>query len=510
MKSANNGPSYNKLHDMHVLYFLSLNLCPYNFFFLFLSFFFFFNLEAFPYSACSATYRSVFAAPFPKLIYAGLDPTAIPLEPIKPFHPGVVGSGTGPNAGIRQLKIEVDEATHEKGMLIAGVSNWRLPIKEADGESITLYEHNYLTTNHCGDPIADIYAFVARPNNAILAVADGCNWGPKPRQAARCAARGSIEYLNQKLFDSTSMPHNTQELIRTMLRSFHSAQKMIIQNDGTTTTLCIAVVCELAEPKGDLKWGLCVVSVGDSPCFVWQNKTGLVHEVTSAAHEGRARDMRDSGGCLGTNCGSEPDLSNLICCFVPVSEGDIVFLTSDGISDNFDPIVMHEGTVAPEGDKKPQERKEETGGLPSFNAKHRQARLLTNISELLQWTKFSFGKDQLDATDVKEAITSYVIDATTEKRSFLEKSAKDLDNPALNGKEKRDLERGIQKGSKSYPGKLDHATIAAYKVGPLVGRPQAVEQTAVILPSRMREAMATYTTIRQTLRAQQNLYIRGE
>ena len=71
-------------------------------------------LGAFPL-LYSATYRSVFAAPFPKLIYAGLDPAAIPQVPIKPFHPGVVGSGTGPNAGIRQLKMDVDEATHDKG-----------------------------------------------------------------------------------------------------------------------------------------------------------------------------------------------------------------------------------------------------------------------------------------------------------------------------------------------------------------------------------------------------------
>ena len=67
----------------------------------------------------SATYRSVFETPFPTLIYAGLDPVAIPRVPIRPFHPGVVGSDTGPNAGIRQLKIGVDEATHEKGSAAA-------------------------------------------------------------------------------------------------------------------------------------------------------------------------------------------------------------------------------------------------------------------------------------------------------------------------------------------------------------------------------------------------------
>ena len=385
-------------------------------------------------------------------------------------------------------------------------------MNEADGASITLYEHKYLTTNHCGDPIADVFGVVARPNNAILAVADGCNWGPKPRQAARCAVRGSMEYLNQKLFDPVAAPRNTQELIRSLLRSFDSAQKMIIENDGTTTTLCVAVVCELAEPKGEHRWGLCVVSVGDSPCFVWQSKTGLVHEVTSAAHEGRARDMRDSGGCLGTNFGSQPDLSNLICCFVPVSEGDIVFLTSDGVSDNFDPIVMHEGTVAPEADRRSHEGAPEAGAesLPAFNAKQRQARLLTNVSELLQWTKLCFSKDQLDATDVKDAIVSYVIDATTAKRTFLEKSGKELENPAVSEREKRERARSVSKESKSFPGKLDHATIAAYKVGTLVERPPAGELTSEMSASRMREAMATYTTMRHTIRERRVLNAKGE
>ena len=37
--------------------------------------------------------------------------------------------------------------------------------------------------------------------------------------------------------------------------------------------------------------------------------------------------------------GINPELSNLTCSMTKVSPGDIVFLTSDGISDNFDPVV---------------------------------------------------------------------------------------------------------------------------------------------------------------------------
>ena len=49
--------------------------------------------------------------------------------------------------------------------------------------------------------------------------------------------------------------------------------------------------------------------------------------------------MRDALGALGPVDGVNPELSNLTCSLTLVDPGDIVFLTSDGISDNFDPVV---------------------------------------------------------------------------------------------------------------------------------------------------------------------------
>lgn len=51
------------------------------------------------------------------------------------------------------------------------------------------------------------------------------------------------------------------------------------------------------------------------------------------------RDMRDALGALGPVDGKSPELSNLTLSITKVVPGDIVFLTSDGISDNFDPVV---------------------------------------------------------------------------------------------------------------------------------------------------------------------------
>lgn len=51
------------------------------------------------------------------------------------------------------------------------------------------------------------------------------------------------------------------------------------------------------------------------------------------------RDMRDALGALGPVDGCNPELNNLTLSMTEVEKGDIVFLTSDGISDNFDPVV---------------------------------------------------------------------------------------------------------------------------------------------------------------------------
>lgn len=49
--------------------------------------------------------------------------------------------------------------------------------------------------------------------------------------------------------------------------------------------------------------------------------------------------MRDALGALGPVDGQNPELNNLTVSLSLAEEGDVVFLTSDGISDNFDPVV---------------------------------------------------------------------------------------------------------------------------------------------------------------------------
>lgn len=65
------------------------------------------------------------------------------------------------------------------------------------------------------------------------------------------------------------------------------------------------------------------------------------------------RDMRDALGALGPVDGNKPELSNLTLSLTIVEKGDIVYLTSDGISDNFDPVVGKFAEAEPEASATP-------------------------------------------------------------------------------------------------------------------------------------------------------------
>jgi serine/threonine protein phosphatase PrpC len=105
---------------------------------------------------------------------------------------------------------------------------------------------------------------------------------------------------------------------------------MILQEEGTLTTLTAIVVLPST-----------VDNVGDSLGYVYSSKYG-VRELTQGSHDvHRMRDMRDVMGALGPVDGHNPELSNLTLSITQVDLDDIVFITSDGVSDNLDPVVGH-------------------------------------------------------------------------------------------------------------------------------------------------------------------------
>lgn len=135
------------------------------------------------------------------------------------------------------------------------------------------------------------------------------------------------------------MAKSTREIFISLLRSFWSAHACILETQGSLTTLTVAVILPLTGPNHTGKSVICCCNVGDSLGYVYSKAHG-VRELTQGSHDVNSmRDMRDALGALGPVDGMNPELGNLTLSMTVVDANDIVFLTSDGISDNFDPVV---------------------------------------------------------------------------------------------------------------------------------------------------------------------------
>lgn len=219
---------------------------------------------------------------------------------------------------------------------IANIRNWHAPNDNAYGISISLYEKNFISGEHIGDPVADCFGIIARENSCIMALADGVNWGNGARIAARCAVQGSIDYLNSAIF-GTRHSTTTTDIFISLVRSFWEAHAYIMELGGALTTLTVLVVLPLSNNSN--KSVVCCANVGDSLGYVY-SKTYGVREITEGSHDVNSmRDMRDALGALGPVNGDQPEMTNFTLSLTIAEQGDIVFLTSDGVSDNFDPVV---------------------------------------------------------------------------------------------------------------------------------------------------------------------------
>lgn len=368
----------------------------------------------------------------------------------------------------------------------AGIRHWGRPNSAAYGLCESLYESNPVSGEQAGSPIADTFAIVARKNSAILVLGDGVNWGAKAALASRSAVYGATEYLNQALFAiSRTRSLTTQDVFQILLRSFHSAHCLILEQEAMLTTLTAAVVL----PTKDNKFHLCVCNVGDSLAYVYSK--GQVREVTQGSHDITAnRDMRDALGALGPVDGMNPELSNLTCSMTEVLPGDIVFLTSDGISDNFDPVVgkfcvprkperNHQGGSSSSRQAANHSRsgrsrsvaEPEGGLLPTVEAFQRHELTLLRIEDTLNhdWgsaTANSGCGPVSTAAELCQRMLDFCQRLTTAKRKILE-------DPELYpaAGEEQDMQdqkirrRRVCEKLAMVPGKLDHASIVAYQVG---------------------------------------------
>lgn len=216
--------------------------------------------------------------------------------------------------------------------------------------SISLYEENcdmgdsvdsglgkLGTQTHAGDPIADCCAVITTKNMVILVCADGCGWGKNAQLAARIAVLSMLKHVTENVARGV---FTTEDVFKSLEKGLLKAQVDIIEAKAGLTTLCATVISQLLYPTNDNEWAVCSVRVGDTSTYVYCPETSEV-KILSHLPQQKMRDQRDCGGCLGPVVGEEPDLENITYSLSKVNSGVTVFLTSDGVSDNFNPTVTN-------------------------------------------------------------------------------------------------------------------------------------------------------------------------
>jgi hypothetical protein len=163
----------------------------------------------------------------------------------------------------------------------------------------------------------------------------------------------------------------------------------------------------------------------------------------TAGNRHSVTDASDPGGRIGPYIGEgAPDLRNLKLYFVECHAGDIIFLVTDGVHDNFDPQQLG---------KLP---KDISTHLESDNWKHYEGNAAadkiktTYRVKLLRETIHS-KSNEVTPQEITSSVIEYCTHVTGKCREFMEQ------NPG-----KKQPTDYIE-----YPGKFDHTSIIAISVG---------------------------------------------
>lgn len=180
------------------------------------------------------------------------------------------------------------------------------------GKSISTYPFIPGNPTRDGDPICDRFSVQVYENRLIACVADGCNWGEKPRAAAHRANASFIDYVNA----NQDAIVDVKKAGVVLLSAFECAHNSIMEGKEVfwevgTTTLLGGVLLEInkGNDKFTPQWEFVCASIGDCKAFCYSNG-----EITDITHGNRQNslDPRDCGGRLGPYLEEgKPDLRNL-------------------------------------------------------------------------------------------------------------------------------------------------------------------------------------------------------
>jgi len=195
----------------------------------------------------------------------------------------------------------------------------------------------------------------------------------------------------------------------------------------------------------EIQWAFICASIGDCKAFCWSPSTGKVVDIT-VGNRTNLTDAQDPGGRIGPYLqGGTPDLRNLDLYLHPCSKGDILLLVSDGVHDNLDPQQLgknpKEFGIDAESWKDAEDNfpEETEDAKTTFRCKF----LSSELGEIAKKNK------DFPLVDICQHIIHYCWYLTKKSREFMEQFPN-----------KRQPVDYVQ-----YPGKMDHTTVVALRVG---------------------------------------------
>lgn len=181
------------------------------------------------------------------------------------------------------------------------------------------------------DPICDSFDVFSDGDLSIVALADGCGWGERKREAAKRASACFVGTVQEGLSGVRDVKEIAGLLHRAVLASHADIIRGYANDVFQAGTACLAGA--VVVPSGDEHFSCCVASVGNVRVYLARAAGGVV-ELT-AGSLAAARGPSDTGGRLGPYVDNgDPDLRNLqrYCC--ECREGDWLWLLTDSVARN--------------------------------------------------------------------------------------------------------------------------------------------------------------------------------
>jgi hypothetical protein len=351
------------------------------------------------------------------------------LVPSVVVEPVCICSGPSPHD---ELTVQSGSAQTSRGLI------------EVAGRTVSTYPLLPGRQQKEGSPICDSYfAQVQRDGVVIACIADGCGWGPRPREAAIKAKVALVDHISKHM----PVLREAQMTAEILVRGMGEAHYKVMEgkddvNSAGTTTLLGGVLAPV--DRMDRVFCFLFISVGDCKAFCRKSATGKFIDLTMGSRN-NVSDAKDPGGRVGPQMkGGMPDLRNLRVSYCICEENDILVLTSDGLSDNFDPEFQ--GLLPREvGIQQAEKWADVVDVAAGIKAKGDWG--CAKMAQLVDAAAKEEGIDVSPALLVGTLI-DYCVVLTQSSREWLE-------NVAVGQ---------LPEDYKLYPGKMDHTSILAFRV----------------------------------------------